>query len=236
MIIRNIWGVGRNYADHIQEMASSGKSGSPSAVGEGSEKATPSRAKHPLIFLKAGSSASVNSTEIVLPWWCQEVHHELELALKLSNRLSVLEAAVALDLTERTLQGEAKKKGEPWTAAKSFDGACAISSFFQVNSSRLQDLRLNLWVNEELRQTGHTSQMLFSCQEILDHLMERYPLCAGDLILTGTPAGVGPLQDGDVVKASIEKEIVHVWKVRKAQAPKSGASESTKNVQESEQD
>lgn len=223
MIIRNIWGVGRNYADHIQEMSSSHQ-GAPSS---------PSRAAHPLIFLKAGSSASVNSTEIVLPWWCQDVHHEVELALKLSNRLSVLEAAVALDLTERTLQAEAKKKGEPWTAAKSFDGACAVSSFFQVQFSRLQDLRLNLWVNGELRQSGHTSQMLFSCQEILDHLMERYPLCAGDLILTGTPAGVGPLQDGDVVKASIEKEIVHIWKVRKATPPKAEARESKKSGEES---
>ena len=148
------------------------------------------------------------------------MHHEVELALKLSARLTVLEAAVALDLTERKLQATAKKLGEPWTASKSFDGACAVSSFFATTGVKaLQELRLRLWVNDSLRQEGRTADMIFTCQEILDHLFERYPLCAGDLILTGTPAGVGPLQDGDVVKAEIEGEIVHVWKVIQQRKP-----------------
>jgi 2-keto-4-pentenoate hydratase/2-oxohepta-3-ene-1,7-dioic acid hydratase in catechol pathway len=174
MLIRNIWAVGRNYSDHAKELGN----------------AVPAE---PMIFLKAGSCASVNSTEIILPAWTQEVHHEVELCLKLSQHMTVIEAAVALDLTERTQQNLAKKNGTPWTLAKSFDGACAVSSFFQVRKlEALSDLRLRLWVNDELRQDGRTSQMIFQVPQLLEYIQQIFPVCAGDLILTGTPAGVGP--------------------------------------------
>lgn len=201
MMIRNIWAVGRNYADHNAEM----KSETPST---------------PLIFLKAGSSATVNSTEIVLPYWTTEVHHEVELCLKLNSSLQVIEGAVALDLTERKVQSQAKSKGEPWTLAKSFTGACAVSAFFALRKwEEMADLRLRLWVNEELRQEGRTSQMLFNCETLVNHIFDKFPVCAGDLILTGTPAGVGPLKEGDRVKAEIEGQITHSWKVIKEVAP-----------------
>lgn len=197
MLIRNIWGVGRNYADHAKEL---GNDVPPV----------------PMIFLKAGSCASVNSTEIVLPAWTEEVHHEVELCLKISQHLSVVEAAVALDLTERKAQAAARKEGSPWTLAKSFDGACAVSSFFMVRKlEELADLRLRLWVNDQLRQDGRTSQMIFGVPRLLNYITETFPICAGDLILTGTPAGVGPLADGDSVRAEIENQITHTWKVRK---------------------
>lgn len=197
MLIRNIWAVGRNYQDHAKELGN----------------AVPAE---PLIFLKAGSSASVNSTEIELPHWTEEVHHEVELALKLGSHLQVIEAAVSLDLTERRRQNEAKKAGTPWTLAKSFDNACAVSSFFMVRKlEELKDLRLRLWVNDELKQEGRTSQMIFPVEQILEYVIEHFPVCAGDLILTGTPAGVGPLVAGDRVKAEIEGQITHSWTVKK---------------------
>lgn len=201
MMIRNIWCVGRNYADHAKEL--------------GNEVPTT-----PMIFLKAGSSASVNSTEIVLPWWADEVHYEVELALKFSNYLHIIEGAVALDLTERKLQQEAKKNGTPWTLAKSFDGAAAVSSFFQIR--KLQDVadkHIRLWVNDELRQDGRTSQMIFSMEKLVDYVKIHFPVCHADLLFTGTPAGVGPLKDGDRVKAEIEGEITHEWRVIKAKKP-----------------
>lgn len=205
MVIRNIWAVGRNYLEHAKEM-----NASASAI----------KANAPLIFLKAGSCASVNSTVITLPWWAETVHHEVELCLKLNPQLRVLEGAVALDLTERNQQELAKKSGLPWTLAKSFDGACAVSSFFQVPGlAACQNLQLRLWVNDQLRQQASTSEMIFSCQEILDYLFQRFPICGGDLILTGTPSGVGPLHHGDVVKAEIKNEIVHIWKVDKQSPP-----------------
>ena len=201
MMIRNIWAVGRNYADHAKEL--------------GNE--VPAQ---PLIFLKAGSSATVNSTEIELPHWSEEVHHEVELALKFSSQMRIMECAVALDLTERTLQTAAKKQGLPWTLAKSFSGACPVSAFFQIkNLDYLNDLEIRLWVNGELRQEAPLSQMIFKPKQLVDYVQERFPVCAGDLLLTGTPAGVAALQEGDVVKAEIRGEITHSWKVSKERAP-----------------
>lgn len=201
MVIRNIWGIGRNYADHAAEM----KSEVP---------------KSPMVFLKAGTSATVNSNQLVLPFWAEDVHHEVELALKLSPHLQVLEAAVALDLTERTKQNLAKKNGHPWTLAKSFDGACPVSAFFSVKKLEdLADRRLRLWVNDELRQEGRTSQMIFGMQYLIDHLKLYYPVTPGDLILTGTPAGVGPIKAGDSIKAEFEGEITHIWKVSQDPVP-----------------
>lgn len=201
MIIRNIWAVGRNYADHAKELGNS----IPTA---------------PMIFLKAGSCASINSTEIVLPWWTEDVHHEIELALKFNSHLGIVEGAVALDLTERHLQTEAKKAGQPWTLAKSFQQACAVSSFFSIRKlDEVRDVRLRLWVNDELRQEGRTSQMIFPFETILDFVTSRFPVCPSDLLLTGTPSGVGPLQNGDRVRAEIEGFITHSWLIKKETKP-----------------
>lgn len=195
MMIRNIWAIGRNYRDHAAEM----------------NAPVPSE---PMIFLKAGSSATVNSNEIILPYWVEEVHHEVELALKLSPHMHVMEGYVALDLTERKIQNEAKKQGAPWTRSKSFDGSCPVSAGFMIK--RLEDvgdLRIRLWVNDVLKQDGRTSQMIFNCTKLVEHVKHYFPVCAGDLILTGTPSGVGPIRDGDVIKAEIEGEITQIWKV-----------------------
>lgn len=201
MIIRNIWAIGRNYAEHAKELGN----------------AVPTK---PMIFLKAGSSASVNSNEIILPYWAEDVHHEVELALKFGSHLQVIEGAVALDLTERTFQSEAKKAGHPWTLAKSFTNAAAVSSFFMIRKlEELKDLRIRLWVNDELRQDGRTSQMIFPVEEIIHYVKERFPVCPGDLLLTGTPSGVGPLRAGDRVKAEIEGMITHSWVVQQEKAP-----------------
>lgn len=196
MMIRNIWAVGRNYKDHAKEL--------------GNE--VPAQ---PLIFLKAGSCASINSMDIELPEWTTEVHHEVELCLKFNNQLQISEAAVALDLTERSAQNEAKKSGLPWTLAKSFQESCPISSFLPLREfGNPQDLNLKLWVNDELKQSGNTHQMIFPIQDLVAYVLERFPVCAGDVLLTGTPAGVGPVRRGDKVKAQIEGHLTHIWQVR----------------------
>lgn len=206
MMIRNIWAIGRNYADHAKELGND----------------VPTR---PLIFLKAGSSASVNSNEIVLPWWTEDVHHEVELALKFGPSLSIIEGAVALDLTERKLQNELKNNKHPWTLAKSFHESCPISASFTLkNLDEVRDVGVKLWVNDELRQDGRTSQMIFPFEQVIDYVTEHFPVCPYDYLLTGTPAGVGPLREGDVVKAQIENHITHVWKVSKEAPPASHQS------------
>lgn len=201
MVIRNIWCVGRNYRDHATEM----KAEIPT---------------EPMIFLKAGSTATVNSNEIHLPFWAEEVHHEVELALRLSPYMHVIEGAIALDLTERKQQALAKQKGQPWTLSKSFDGACPISPCFMIRKlDDFKDRSLKLWVNDELRQSGRTSDMIFGFEKLLEHIKTYFPVCPGDYILTGTPAGVGPLRDGDTVKVEFEDEITHIWKVIQDKEP-----------------
>jgi 2-keto-4-pentenoate hydratase/2-oxohepta-3-ene-1,7-dioic acid hydratase in catechol pathway len=142
------------------------------------------------------------------------LHHEVELVVKLSSQLHVIEAALALDLTDRKAQTHAKKTGEPWTLAKSFHGACAVTAFFSAKDLDLLIKRkMRLWVNDELRQEESPDKMIFSIPEIVTHLKEFFPVCAGDLILTGTPSGVGPIQRGDKVTVELEGELTHTWRV-----------------------
>ncbi|MCS6837745.1 MAG: fumarylacetoacetate hydrolase family protein [Bdellovibrionaceae bacterium] len=201
MVIRNIWCVGRNFLDHVQEI--------------GAEMP-----QEPIIFLKAGSSATVGSSEIWLPYWTEEVHYELELALRFDAFLKIKEAALALDLTERRYQREAKQKGLPWTRCKSFDEACPITPTFLIRSlESIKDTPYRLWINGQLRQEAIARHMHFPLEFLVQHLEEFYPVTGGDFLLTGTPAGSGPLQPGDEIKVQFLGEITHIWKVFKHQAP-----------------
>ncbi|UYL09570.1 fumarylacetoacetate hydrolase family protein [Bdellovibrio sp. SKB1291214] len=195
-MIQNIWAIGRNYVEHAKEL--------------GNEVPT-----EPLVFLKAGSCATLAASEIHLPKWATDVHHEVEIALQFDENLQISAACVALDLTERTLQSKLKSKGQPWTLAKSFTEACPISKFFPVkNLDELRNIDIKLMVNGELRQNGNTSLMIFSYEEQLDYVRQHFPVSPGDLLLTGTPAGVGPVKPGDVLVAEIVGKITHKWTVK----------------------
>lgn len=193
--IRNIWAIGRNYAEHAKEL--------------GNEVPT-----EPLIFLKAGSTAVMNSDTFSMPPWTMDVHHEVELALRFDENLKIHQAAVALDLTERTLQAKLKAKGSPWTLAKSFTNSCPLSDFFTVHSlDELKALEITLTVNGELRQKGHTSQMIFSLEKQIEYVLSHFPVCPGDVLLTGTPSGVAALKRGDELVAEIHGKIQKRWRV-----------------------
>lgn len=192
-MIRNIWAVGRNYAEHAKEL--------------GNQIPT-----EPLIFLKAGSSAFFG-TDISLPAWAEDVHHEIELAVKFDNDLNVDSYGLALDLTERTIQNHLKSKGQPWTLAKSFTNACPISQFYPVkNISELSNLPITLEINGEVRQRGNTRDMVFSLETLVSFIKSRFPVCPGDLLLTGTPSGVGPLCRGDKLLGTLG-QIRHSWNI-----------------------
>ena len=194
-MIRNIWAVGRNYADHAKEL------GNPLP-------------KEPLIFLKAGSCAVKNTPSFRLSPWASEIHHEIEVALRFGDDLSISSACVALDLTDRPRQSELKSRGEPWTLAKSFSGACPISDFFEVKSlDEISTWTLNLEINGQTKQHAPCSQMIFNSKILVDFVRKHFPVCPGDLLLTGTPEGVGPLHTGDVVMAEIVGKIRHHWQV-----------------------
>lgn len=185
--------VGRNYAAHAAEM------GAPRPV-------------EPMLFLKPPSALTGPTEPIVLPTFSQDVHHEVELVVRVGQRLkraslaaartAIGEAGVGLDLTARDLQAAAKAAGHPWAVAKGFDGSAPLGPFFRVaDAAELRDLELELTVNGAPRQSAKTSAMLWPVEELLAFISHRFTLEPGDLVFTGTPEGVGPLRAGDRVRA-----------------------------------
>ncbi len=188
LIPKNIWGVGRNYKDHAAEM------GAPLP-------------EKPLIFLKSG--ACYERTDVVtLPNFSKNIHYELELGVFIDQNLQPSQVALALDLTARDLQEQAKKNSQPWTLAKSFKGACPCSPSVPFKSETWwNQLNFDLHIDGSLKQKGEIKNMIFSLPEIIQFIRHHFPVQAGDLILTGTPAGVGPLQVGQNLLANLRQEI-----------------------------
>jgi 2-keto-4-pentenoate hydratase/2-oxohepta-3-ene-1,7-dioic acid hydratase in catechol pathway len=189
--------IGRNYVDHIKEL--------------GNEM--PQR---PVIFMKPASSVIGEGEEIVIPSYSSDCHHEAELAVLIGLGGKDIEAeaalqhvagyGVAIDLTLRDVQSEQKQKGLPWEIAKGFDTSCPLSAF--VPASKVADpqqVRITLAVNGEPRQDGSTALMIHRIPELISYLSSIFTLEAGDVILTGTPAGVGPIRSGDEVVAEISE-------------------------------
>lgn len=189
--------VGRNYADHVAEMGAS--AGRP-----------------PVFFLKPSSAVVCGGNTVRIPADAGSVHHEVELvvvigavgrAIPASRALEhVLGFAVGLDLTLRDVQSEAKAHGEPWSLAKGFDDSAPLSRV--ASRDEIGDgsgLAVSLSVNGQLRQQGNTSQMLHPVAELIARASRFMTLERGDLLLTGTPAGVGPLVAGDRIEARIDK-------------------------------
>lgn len=187
--------IGRNYVEHIREL--------------GNENPTA-----PVVFMKPASSVIADGEEIVIPPYSSDCHHEAELAVLIGTAGKDIPLAaalnyvagygVAIDLTLRDVQNELKKKGLPWDIAKGFDTACPLSAFASASSIvDPQDLSIMLTVNGEPRQDGHTSLMINSVAEIISHLSTIFTLEPGDIILTGTPAGVSAIGPGDLLEAEI---------------------------------
>jgi len=187
--------IGRNYADHIKELGN----------------ATPEAA---VIFIKPASSVIGEGETIVIPPYSHECHHEAELALLIGRKgkdIPVGQAmeyiagyGVGIDLTLRDVQDEQKKKGLPWEIAKGFDTACPLSDFVEASHvADPQNLQIRLTVNGEVRQDGNTSMMIHRIPAIISHMSGSFTLEPGDVILTGTPAGVRRIVSGDEIAAEI---------------------------------
>lgn len=181
---QTIWALGRNYVNHAKEM--------------GAEIP-----KEPLVFIKAGGCAVVTN-KINLPTFSNDIHHEIEIAVKLGADLKPESIALAIDLTARDIQITLKKKGHPWALAKSFKDSCPTSQWIPFETKEwFTKLDFQLSVNGEIRQKGQTKDMLFNLDQTISFLMERYPLQPGDIILTGTPEGVGPIKSGDQINSRL---------------------------------
>lgn len=200
--VRRIFCVGRNYADHAREMGAL-------AQAEGREP--------PFFFTKPGDALVGGEGEVAVtyPPLTKNLHHEVELVVALgagganvtvdAAKGLVFGYAVGLDLTRRDIQALAKEKGHPWDMGKGFDQSAVAGAIAPVAAcSGLDDARIWLKVNGQLRQDGKLSQMAWKVADIIAELSTLVRLEAGDLIYTGTPAGVGPLVPGDVLEAGVD--------------------------------
>ena len=194
--VRRIYCIGRNYADHAIEMGHD-----------------PDR-EDPFFFQKNPNNINL-SGEFPYPPKTSDVHHELEMvvALKSGGRNIALEDAmehvfgyaVGLDMTRRDLQGVMKKMGRPWEIGKAFENSAPMGPI--VPAAEVADPNsghIELTVNGETRQKGDLNQMIWKVPEMISYLSEYYEIAAGDLIMSGTPAGVGPVSKGDVMVATVE--------------------------------
>jgi 2-keto-4-pentenoate hydratase/2-oxohepta-3-ene-1,7-dioic acid hydratase in catechol pathway len=189
--------VGRNYAAHAKEL----------------NNPIPSE---PILFIKPASSGLTLAPSFSIPQDQGSVHHELEIAILIGQTLknasldqvadSIAGIGLGLDLTLRDVQDQLKEKGHPWERAKSFDGACPLTEFVSVSlasKDEWQSIALTLKKNGALQQHGSSADMLFPILPLIAHMSAHFSLLPGDVILTGTPAGVGPLETGDSLSCEL---------------------------------
>jgi len=192
---RRVYCVGRNYAAHAVEMGHD-----------------PNR-ESPFFFQKNPENLDV-SGEFPYPRHSADVHHEIEMAVMLKSggaQIPVDQAldhvfgyAPSLDMTRRDLQGEQKKAGRPWEIGKAFERSAPFGMIRTVDDcGHLAEGRIELKINGEVRQEGDLNQMIWKVPEMISYLSDYFDLAAGDVILSGTPSGVGPVQKGDVMELNI---------------------------------
>jgi fumarylpyruvate hydrolase len=193
--VRRVYCIGRNYAAHAVEMGHD-----------------PNR-EAPFFFQKNPDNLDT-SGEFPYPAKSSDVHHEIEMAILLQSGGEnipldqaldhVFGYAPALDMTRRDLQSAQKKAGRPWEIGKAFERSAPIGMVQTVaDVGHLDHGRVELKINGELRQQGDLNQMIWKVAEMISYLSEYFTLAAGDVILSGTPAGVGPVKKGDVIEVSI---------------------------------
>jgi 2-keto-4-pentenoate hydratase/2-oxohepta-3-ene-1,7-dioic acid hydratase in catechol pathway len=187
--------IGRNYAEHAKELNN--------AV-----------SASPVVFLKPKSSL-LQGTTFYYPEFTKDLHYECEVVVKIcKNGKHIKEKfaknyyqqiTVGIDFTARDLQQQQKEKGLPWEIAKAFDGSAVVGKFIDIPAD-VQAINFSLHKNNLLVQEGHTKDMLFTIDHIIAYVSQFFSLHTGDLIFTGTPAGVGPVAIGDQLKGAIEQE------------------------------
>lgn len=191
--------VGRNYAEHAKEL----------------NNPIPSK---PLLFMKPADAAVPLAPQFAIPLHSGSVHHELEIAILIGKKLrhaspeeaqaAIAGVGVGLDLTLRDVQDGLKSKGQPWEIAKAFDGSCPISAFVATSAfPDLQNIDIRLLRNGKVQQQGNSRDMLFAILPLIAQMSAIFTLNPGDVIMTGTPAGVGELQVGDQLELQLGNDL-----------------------------
>ena len=188
--------IGRNYVDHISELKNE-------------------RPTEPVIFMKPDTAILPKQFPFVLPEFSNDVHHEVEILVKINKVGKYIdvkfahkyydEIGLGIDFTARDLQSKLKEKGLPWEIAKAFDGSAVIGDFLsKKNLKSLENLNFELRNNGNVVQSGNTNQMLWKIDEIIAYVSQFFTLKTGDIIFTGTPAGVAKVNPEDVLEGYIE--------------------------------
>ena len=198
--------IGRNYAAHAKEL----KNEVPTA---------------PVFFMKPDTALLKDNAPFYIPTFSNEIHYEVELVIKISkNGKTILpqfahkyydQITVGIDFTARDLQEQCKEKGLPWEKAKAFDHSAVIGRFTSLSDlPKKNEVSFSLSLNKNEVQQGVSNQMLFSIDQIIAYVSGFITLKTGDLIYTGTPAGVGPVKIGDRLEAKIENEVLLDFEIK----------------------
>lgn len=198
--------IGRNYAAHAREL----------------NNEIP---EDPVFFMKPDTSLLRNNSPFYYPDFSQDLHHEVEIVLKISRLGKNIsrkfahryfdEIGIGIDFTARDLQNECKKKGLPWEIAKAFEHSAPLGKFLPKSSfADLNGISLRLDVNGKTVQRSTSANMLFPFDRIIEYVSRFFPLKMGDLIYTGTPEGVGPVHPGDHLQAYLNDQLLLDFKVK----------------------
>jgi len=194
--------IGRNYTKHIEELANE-------------------KPENPVIFMKPDSAVLLKNNPFIIPPFSQDIHYEVEILVKINRTGKFIdqkfahkyyeEIGLGIDFTARDLQNRLKEKGLPWEKAKAFDGSAVIGKFFNKEDLNLNSIKFQLYKNEKLVQDGDSSHMLWKIDEIIAYVSQFFTLKIGDVIFTGTPAGVGRVEANDVLQGNLEgKEMFNI--------------------------
>jgi 2-keto-4-pentenoate hydratase/2-oxohepta-3-ene-1,7-dioic acid hydratase in catechol pathway len=190
--------IGRNYTKHIEELQN--------------EKPT-----DPVVFIKPDTSILLKNQPFFIPDFSDDVHHEVEILVKINKVGKHIdkkfahkyydEIGLGIDFTARDLQSQLKEKGLPWEKAKSFDGAAVVGKWLpKTKFENVDDIQFKLLKNDEVVQDGNTNLMLWKIDELIEYVSKYFTLKIGDIIFTGTPAGVGKVVANDKLKGYIEND------------------------------
>ncbi len=198
--------IGRNFADHAKEMNAE----------------TPTQ---PMFFMKPDIALLRPGTPFFYPNFSKDIHYECELVVKIDRvgkniaekfaHKYYSEIGLGIDFTARDLQQQCKEKGHPWEIAKSFEGSAAIcAQFIDKSALDLDNITFSLRKNDEIVQEGNSSEMIFTIDQVISYVSQFMTLKKGDLIYTGTPKGVGPIQIGDVLTGAIGEQHMFDLKIK----------------------
>lgn len=188
--------IGRNYVDHISELNNE-------------------RPDEPVIFLKP-DTALLKEGDFYIPNFSTDVHHEIEVVVKISKVGKYIEPkfahkyyneiSVGIDFTARDIQQKLKEKGLPWEKAKAFDSSALVGEFVSVEGLDVENLQIELFKNGNSQQSGNTNQMIWKINELIAYVSQYFTLKTGDLIFTGTPSGVSRVEINDVLEGFLNRK------------------------------